>query len=92
MDKSSVKITIESLHEIRNHPDARHQIIMICNREIERLERIAAAAPDLLEACYGILNIEGPAIQGGKLGAFEGLDVPYHFSKIRAAIAKAEGR
>lgn len=48
---------------------------------------------ELLEALYSILNIEGPAIKEMKYGkAFTGLDVEYHFEKVRAAIAKAEGR
>lgn len=52
---------------------------------------LIAAAPDLLEALQSILNIEGPAMAGGTLGAFKGLDIAYHFDKARVAIAKAKG-
>ena len=51
--------------------------------------RLTAAAPEMLDALYSILNIQGPA-EGGYLA--EGLDVAWHFEKVRAAIAKAEGR
>ena len=55
--------------------------------------RLIAAAPELLKAAYSILNLEGAAVAavvGYK--AHHGIDVKYHFDKVRAAIAKAEGR
>jgi len=52
--------------------------------------RLIAAAPDLLEALYSILNLEGVAKWGAK-DYMPGLDVYYHFQKIRAAIRKATG-
>ena len=51
-------------------------------------EAEGAAAPDLLDALHSLLNIEGAALAG----APPGLDVPWHFAKARAAIAKAERR
>ena len=54
--------------------------------------RLIAAAPELLEALQAILNVEGAAIAGSRLGAWQGLDAKYHFDKVRAAIAKAEGQ
>ena len=52
---------------------------------------LIAAAPDLLDALESMLNVEGPAIEGATFGAWDGLDVRWHFSKARAAIAKAKG-
>ncbi len=59
--------------------------------ENESNARLIAAAPDLLEALHGLLNIEGAAVIGGRCKALAGLDVQYHFDKARAAVAKAEG-
>ena len=53
--------------------------------------RLIAAAPDLLEACKTILNCEGAARIGSESGALSGLDTKWHFDKVRAAIAEAEG-
>ena len=53
--------------------------------------RLIAAAPELLEACYRMLNVEGPAVRGCKSGPFKDCDVSYHFDRLRAAIAKATG-
>lgn len=53
--------------------------------------RLIAAAPELLEACYTMLNLETAATWGAECPALEGLDVPYHFDKLRAAIRKATG-
>ena len=49
-----------------------------------------AAVRELIEACQSILNIEGPAIRGAQAGAYAGLDVGYHFDKVRAALAKLD--
>ena len=46
----------------------------------------------LLSALYSALNLEGAAYAGETFPAFKGLDLKYHFDKIRAAIARAEGR
>ncbi|MFA5377622.1 MAG: hypothetical protein WC455_17865 [Dehalococcoidia bacterium] len=61
-------------------------------RSDERRKRLNDAAPDLLAALYSALNLEHAAMVGGNCGALNGLDVKYHFDKIRAAIAKAEGK
>lgn len=44
----------------------------------------------LVDALYSALNVEGAAIAGAQTPAFQGLDVVYHFDKIRDAIAEAE--
>jgi len=51
---------------------------------------LIAAAPEMLEALHHILNIEGQALNGEFPDAPD--CVPWHFNKVRAAIAKAEGR
>lgn len=48
---------------------------------------LIAAAPDLLDALIGLLNIEHAALSGASIG----VDVPYHFVKARAVIAAAKG-
>ena len=59
----------------------------------EHNRRLEKAAPDLLEALYCILNIEGAAIAGAiNCKAYHGLDVGYHFDKVRAAVARAKGK
>lgn len=50
------------------------------------------AAHEMKAALESILNIEHAAIVGGKCKALEGLDIEYHFNKVRAALAKAEGK
>jgi hypothetical protein len=62
-------------------------------RPVERDDnaRAIAALPELIDALYSILNIEGAAMLGGRAGAYRGLDVPWHFDKVRAAI-RAAGR
>jgi hypothetical protein len=40
------------------------------------------------DALVSMLNIEGPAMNG----APEGLDVPYHFNKLREALKELEAR
>lgn len=57
----------------------------------EPMSALHAAAPALLDALESMLNIEGAAINGGRLGAWKGLNIPYHFEKARAAIAQARG-
>lgn len=47
---------------------------------------------DVLDTLYSVLNIEHAALLGGQTGACQGLDVPYHFEKVRAMIRKLEGR
>ena len=49
--------------------------------------RLIAAAPELLDALHHILNIEGACF-----GADESWNLDWHWAKVRAAIAKAEGR
>ena len=44
------------------------------------------AAQQALDALYCILNTEGAAYLGAEAPAMEGLDVPYHFEQVRAAI------
>ena len=56
--------------------------------ELSANARLIAAAPELLEALYTALNLE----QAVKMECNVGLDIEYHFDKIRAAIAAAEGR
>ncbi len=51
--------------------------------------RLIAAAPDLLEALYSMLNCERAARLGCEVPEMEGFDYRYHFEKARAAIAKA---
>jgi hypothetical protein len=45
---------------------------------------------DLLEACYSMLNVEAAARIGAEYPALKGLDIDYHFKKLRETIAKAE--
>lgn len=59
---------------------------------IEDCGRLQPMNAELLDALESLLNIEGPAAVGAQLGAFHGLDVPYHFNKARAVIAKAKGQ
>lgn len=40
-----ILLAIASLEEIRNHPDARHQIVQICNREIAHLRNVLLGSP-----------------------------------------------
>jgi hypothetical protein len=47
------------------------------------------ALQDATNALYGILNIEGPAKEGGREW-FPGLDVPIHFERVRQAIKACE--
>jgi len=54
------------------------------------LRRVRAQRDELLDACYTALNLEGLALRA-HVPALNGLDVPYHFDKIRAAIAFATG-
>lgn len=54
---------------------------------IARCEQAEADADRLADALESTLNIEGAAVQGGRLGAYSGLDVPWHFDKARAALA-----
>lgn len=54
--------------------------------------RLIAAAPELLDALFSLLNIEGAAVRGCDSPALAGLDVRWHFDKARAAIAKATGQ
>lgn len=50
-----------------------------------------AAAPALLEALESMLNVEGPAMLGGRSTVYYDMDVRYHFDKARAAIAQVRG-
>ena len=60
--------------------------------EDEANASLISAAPEMLEACYSILNVEGLASAAERsVPAFKGVDVKYHFDKIRTAIAKATG-
>lgn len=43
----------------------------------------------LTDALASILNVEHAAILGGREGAMSGLDVPWHFEKVRSALAAA---
>ena len=52
--------------------------------------QLISSAPDLLDALYSILNVEGAARIGSESGALKGLDWKYHFDKVRNAITKAE--
>ena len=55
-------------------------------------ETVRDAAADMLDALYAILNIEGPAKAGvDRAQAWNGLDIPWHFKKVRNAIRRAEG-
>jgi len=44
----------------------------------------------MLSALKTILNVEGPAHSGSRCPAWVGIDIAYHFDKVRAAIRKAE--
>ena len=48
--------------------------------------RLFEASLDMLDALYSVLNIEGSA----KAGASKGLDVGFHFDKVRKAIKRAD--
>src|SRR3990167_217886 len=40
----------------------------------------------MLSAIKTILNVEGPAHSGSRCPAWVGIDIAYHFDKVRAAI------
>ena len=61
------------------------------DKEMKANANLIAAAPELLEACYSILNCETAAKYGVQNAALSGLDWKWHFDKVRKAIAKAEG-
>ena len=45
------------------------------------------AMEQALDALLSTLNVEGPAIFGAMTGlSYKGIDVPYHFAKVRKAI------
>ena len=54
--------------------------------ESENVANLFEASLDMLDALYSVLNIEGAA----KAGAFKGLDVGFHFDKVRKAIKRAD--
>lgn len=56
----------------------------------EEIKHLRAVQAEMLDALYAALNVEGPAMVGGRTTHKE-LDVRWHFDKIRAAIAKAAG-
>jgi len=49
------------------------------------------AIPDMIAALSSVLNVEGPAKLGATHKPFRSIDVPYYFSKVRNALAKACG-
>lgn len=55
-----------------------------------RIRQLVNERAALRKALLSLLNIEGAALHGARLPAFEGLDVPYHFAKARAALALGE--
>lgn len=70
----------------------RHTICVMQNHHREDWlpnAKLIAAAPDLLDACYSMLNIEKAAIIGKELSrALDGLNVKYYYDKVRSAIKK----
>ena len=62
------------------------------SRKAEANARLIAAAPDLLEACYSMLNVHMAAKIGAQAEACKGFDLEYHFDKLRKAIAKAQAK
>lgn len=67
-----------------------------CNPDVDDpdVDWCARCRPEagMLEALYSILNLEGAARLGGKSPAYEGLDVAWHFDKVKAAIKAYEAR
>jgi len=61
--------------------------IALCENAQRRLGDAKADAERLEDALESMLNIEGAAVQGGRLGAYSGLDVQWHFDKARTALA-----
>ena len=85
-------------HDIREisvvHYDKRKPAEYICRKVLTEDDAcLIAAAPDLLDALYSILNVETVAMYGNAAMKSElRLNVKYHFDKVRQALAKAGGR
>ena len=44
----------------------------------------------LRDALISMLNVEGPALKGGMLPVYNGLDVAWHFEKARTALKQED--
>lgn len=58
--------------------------------ELDQLEYINPDDDYVLSALYSILNVEGVALAGLDFEAHKGLDVAWHFDKVREAIQRRE--
>lgn len=53
-------------------------------------EKLKVVNETLIDAIVCLLNVEHAALLGAQMPGMKHLDVPYHFEKARAALAKAE--
>lgn len=53
------------------------------------LARLNDRVRELADALLSMLNLEGAAVAGSDLGAWQGLDVAYHTDKARKALRAA---
>jgi hypothetical protein len=68
--------------------DLRKNQLELCKQAGEYQDRIT----ELADALYSMLNIENCALNGLAFEVNTGLDVAWHFTKARAALAKLEGK
>lgn len=61
-----------------------------CSCSTRKYNHMATAAPAMLDALYSILNVEHAALLGSQFPAAKGINIKYHFNKVRKAIKKAD--
>jgi hypothetical protein len=79
--------TIATL-DIDSEADA--SLIIAAPDQAARITELEKQLDQLLEAAYSIQNLQGVCWAGSNLPAYEGLDVQYHWDKLRAAIKACE--
>jgi hypothetical protein len=69
---------------------ANAKLIASAPDQAARIAELEKQLDQLLEAAYSIQNLQGVCWAGSNLPAYEGLDVQYHWDKLRAAIKACE--